>query len=136
MTEFTPISALIGGGLIGLASALLLLINGRIAGVSGMVSGLLKNANQNPSSLFFICGLVLAGFVLPMFGFELAASLEQNSVELILAGLLVGVGTVIGSGCTSGHGICGIGRFSRRSIVATCIFMLSAMITVYILRVI
>lgn len=128
----TPVSALAGGVLIGLAAALLLVLNGRIAGISGILGGLLQPAaSDNAWRVCFLLGLVAAPwmysqvFVLP------EAQVSQGANLLIIAGLLVGFGTRLGGGCTSGHGVCGIARLSPRSIVATMIFMAMAMLTVY-----
>ncbi len=138
MENFTPVSALIGGGLIGLASGLYLLLNGRIAGISGIVGGLLspsKDGSAMIERLAFVLGLII-GPLLLMSG----TSIEAQSVVssplpvIIAAGLLVGIGTTIGSGCTSGHGICGLSRFSLRSLVATLSFMAAGFITVLITR--
>ncbi|MFV1849633.1 MAG: YeeE/YedE family protein [Porticoccaceae bacterium] len=138
MENFTPVSALIGGGLIGLASGLYLLLNGRIAGISGIVGGLLspsKDGSAMIERIAFVLGLII-GPLLLMSG----TSIEAQSVVtsplpvIIAAGLLVGIGTTIGSGCTSGHGICGLSRFSLRSLVATLSFMAAGFITVLITR--
>ncbi|GGA63822.1 membrane protein [Neiella marina] len=130
MTEFTPISALLGGALIGLGAACLLLINGRIAGISGIASQLLRKPNPDWWwRLAFAAGLITAPvlFFQPTDMPEL--SLHSNWL-VIVAGLLVGIGTKIGSGCTSGHGICGMARLSKRSIVATLVFMTTAIVVV------
>lgn len=138
MENFTPVSALIGGGLIGLAAGLYLLLNGRIAGISGIVGGLLSPSKDGAAMierLAFVLGLII-GPILLMSG----TSIEAQSVVtspfpvIIAAGVLVGVGTTIGSGCTSGHGICGLSRFSLRSLVATLSFMAAGFITVLITR--
>lgn len=138
MENFTPVSALIGGGLIGLASGLYLLLNGRIAGISGIVGGLLspsKDGSAMIERLAFVLGLIL-GPLLLMSGTSIEAqSVVTNPLPVIIAGgLLVGFGTTIGSGCTSGHGICGLSRFSLRSLVATLSFMAAGFITVLITR--
>ncbi len=127
---------LLGGGLIGLASALLLLFNGRIAGISGIVSGAMMPL-KNPQwawRMVFVLGLIAGGAVLT-FAFPQAFSgpLELPLPMAAGAGLLVGLGTRLGSGCTSGHGVCGIGRFSARSIVATITFISTGIITVWLL---
>src|SRR5262249_44778947 len=121
MTEFDPISALIGGGLIGLASALLMLLNGRIAGISGILGGVLTVPSEDKIwRLCFIAGLIVAPIILGLFGHVLAEPQMPASWPLIVvAGVLVGVGARYGGGCTSGHGVCGIARLSARSIVAT-----------------
>lgn len=129
-----PWDALRGGMLLGLAAALLLIMNGRIAGISGIVSGLLKPVKGEVSWRFlFVLGMVISGALAPLIGFNVPESLPVTSVFWVaLAGLLVGVGTKLGNGCTSGHGICGMGRLSKRSIVATCVFMAVAFVTVFV----
>ncbi|MCF2950003.1 YeeE/YedE family protein [Paraglaciecola aquimarina] len=127
------VEAFVGGMLIGLGAILLMLLNGRIAGISGIVNGALSGFSvQTFWRWAFILGLVVAPFVASITGFTLPTSLPVDTATLVIAGLIVGVGTQIGSGCTSGHGICGIGRLSKRSIVATMIFMGSAITTVAI----
>lgn len=125
---------LAGGMLLGLSAALLLLMNGRIAGISGIVSGLLKpTKGEWQWRLLFVVGMLISGAVMPLLGVTFPSSLPVSSWGMVaLAGLLVGVGTKLGNGCTSGHGICGMGRLSKRSIVATCVFMAVAILTVYI----
>ncbi len=139
MTEFTPGAGGVGGALIGLASAGLLLSHGRIAGISGLVGrSLLPDADDASGSswrLLFLLGLPLGAWLaggLPFAhgGFEITTNLPL----LAAGGLLVGVGTQLGNGCTSGHGVCGIARGSRRSIAATCLFMASAALTVFVVR--
>ena len=129
-----PWSAFAGGMLLGLAAVLLLMVNGRIAGISGIVAGLLKPQKDDVSwRLLFLMGMVVAGLTAPLFGVQLPEySDELSGWSVIVAGLLVGIGTKLANGCTSGHGICGMGRLSTRSIYATCIFMAVAMFTVYI----
>ena len=136
MNNFTPISAIIGGILIGIAAVILLLFNGKILGVSGIVSRtIFKPVLGSICSWAFLLGLVL-GVVVYRFIFsgQLMIEIEASPPVLILAGLLVGFGTRLGSGCTSGHGICGIARFSKRSIAATGSFMLLGMMTVYFMK--
>lgn len=133
--HFTPWSALAGGMLIGLAAALLMLFNGRIAGISGILGGLLPPARGDAAwRLLFLLGLVLAPLLWrafhPLPGLQVAAS----PAMLVAAGLLVGVGTRYGSGCTSGHGVCGMARLSPRSVAATCTFVGAGFATVYVLR--
>lgn len=134
MTEFTPISALLGGMLIGVAAAGLLLLNGRIAGISGIMGSALTSGDERPWRLVFLIGLPLgalgASVALGGVAFHLAAS----PTLLVVAGLLVGVGTQVGSGCTSGHGVCGLARFSGRSLVATALFMVVAALVVFARR--
>lgn len=136
MENFTPFSALLGGGLIGLAAAILLLLNGRVAGVSGIVGDLLRPAGNDLAwRIAFVAGLIAGpiGYQL-VTGDWLSVTIDASTPSLIVAGLLVGFGTSLGSGCTSGHGVCGIARLSRRSMTATVVFMLAGMVTVYIVR--
>ena len=136
MENFTPLSGAIGGALIGLAAALLLALNGRIAGISGIVGGLLPpRAGDMGWRLLFVAGLAIGALVVRVFtGEPLAAPAGTSFFMLVLGGLLVGFGSRLGSGCTSGHGICGLARFSPRSMVAVATFMGSAMVTVFVLR--
>lgn len=133
--NFTPWTSLAGGLMIGIATALFLVFNGRIAGISGIVGGLLTPARGDIAwRLAFVGGLVLSPLV-----FSSIAPLPQVHIEagypvLILAGLLVGIGTRYGSGCTSGHGVCGLSRRSPRSMVATVAFMFAGFVTVYVVR--
>ena len=129
-----PWDALAGGVLLGISASGLLLLNGRIAGISGIVSGLLTPKQGEVSwRLLFVIGMMASGLLAPVVGFTLPETLPVSSFFWVgLAGLLVGVGTKIGNGCTSGHGICGMGRLSKRSIVATCIFMAVAIATVFV----
>ena len=136
MQNFTPISAFIGGIFIGTSSVILMWFNGRIAGISGIFHGLFKyNLNDYWWRVLFIIGL-LVGVQIYYFipGIQFTPRTNYPIFLLIIAGFLVGVGTKYGGGCTSGHGICGIARFSLRSIVATIIFIASGMITVFILK--
>lgn len=139
MENFTPISALIGGGLIGLASGLYFLLNGRIAGISGILGGLLSPGKERSSVLFerlaFIIGLVAGPLIMiNATGIKAQSVVTSSLPVIIIAGLLVGFGTTIGSGCTSGHGICGLSRLSLRSLVATLSFMAAGFVTVYVTR--
>jgi len=123
-----------GGALIGLSAVLMLLFNGRITGISSIVGSLLVNkpSNEQLWRLMFIIGLLLgAGIYIAIYG-ELNIHMQASRSLLIISGLLVGVGTNLGSGCTSGHGVCGIARLSKRSITATLIFISVAMLTVFI----
>ncbi len=132
---FTPLSAFAGGLLIGVATALLLLLNGRIAGISGILGELLHpKRNDIAWRLLFIAGLIISPLVYQLFHVLPDATITANTGTIVIAGLLVGIGTRYAAGCTSGHGICGISRLSPRSIVATLVFMLSAGITVFIAR--
>ena len=131
MIEFTPISALLGGCMIGIAVTLLLKFNGRIAGISGIVNSALKlQKNERLWRVLFILGLVIGGYLFQFFMGERLITREGFPLfQLLLAGLLVGYGTRMGSGCTSGHGVAGIARLSPRSIIATVIFVATGMIT-------
>lgn len=136
MTEFTPISALAGGALIGLAAALLMLLTGRIAGISGIFGGCLTlGASDRTWRLAFIAGLLAAPLLGALIQFPLSLpEMPKSWIVIAVGGLLVGFGTRLGGGCTSGHGVCGIARLSPRSITATCVFMLTAFIVVFITR--
>jgi uncharacterized membrane protein YedE/YeeE len=135
MYHFTPLSGLIGGALIGLAATLLMLSAGRLAGVSGIVGGFLTTASDRAWRLAFIVGLIAAALIGPLLGTPTAAHLSSSNLVLYAAaGLLVGFGSRMGNGCTSGHGVCGFARFSTRSIVATLVFMATAIVTVAIVR--
>ena len=133
--NFTPWSSLAGGLLIGVSTAMFLLFNGRVAGISGILGGLLRpKAGDVGWRIAFLLGLLAApllyGLAAPLPGVRIDASMTT----LIVAGLLVGVGTRYGSGCTSGHGVCGLSRLSPRSMVATAAFMLAGFATVYTVR--
>lgn len=124
MHDFTPWSALIGGALIGLGATILLLANGRLAGVSGIVAGLLTPRRGDIAwRAAFLVGLLIAGVVAAGLVPERLGSSPRGSLLLVLAGLLVGMGTRLSGGCTSGHGVCGISRLSIRSVVATALFV-------------
>ena len=134
MEHFTPVSGLIGGLLIGLATALMMLFNGKIAGVSGIVGGLLARQGSQVGwrRALFVAGLLLGAFIYILAtGGPIPVGLQASLPVMVVAGLLVGFGTRLGSGCTSGHGISGIARFSRRSIVATLVFFVTAIVTVF-----
>jgi uncharacterized protein len=134
-SSFTPWSALAGGALIGLAAALLALLNGRIAGISGIVGGLMgANAQDRLWRVAFLLGLVAAPFAWRVFGALPAAVIEADTPQLIIAGLLVGLGTRYAGGCTSGHGVCGLARLSPRSLAATLSFMAAGFLMVFVLR--
>ena len=134
-SAFTPWSSLAGGVLIGLAAALLILFNGRIAGISGIVGGLLRPApGERAWRLAFLAGLVGAPLAWLAFAPLPAATVDAGTPLLVAAGLLVGAGTRYGSGCTSGHGVCGVSRLSPRSLAATGLFMLAGFATVYLMR--
>jgi uncharacterized membrane protein YedE/YeeE len=136
MVNFTPISAAIGGGLIGLSAVLLMLLTGRIAGISGIFGGLLDPGNNDKGwRVAFIAGLILAPVISGWIGYAMSTpKMPASWTVIIAAGLLVGFGTRLGGGCTSGHGICGVARLSDRSIAATVIFMLVAIVTVAVTR--
>jgi uncharacterized protein len=136
MSAFDPVSALFGGALIGLASALLMLLNGRIAGISGILGGVLTmSAGDKVWRIAFIAGLIVAPIIIGLLGHSLPEPEMPPSWALtVAAGALVGFGARHGGGCTSGHGVCGIARLSARSIVATVIFMVSAIAVVAIMR--
>ena len=136
MTNFTPVSAAIGGVLIGLAATLLMLLTGRIAGISGILAGCLDfGATDKGWRVAFIVGLVLAPLAGGLVGYPIASPQMPDGWSLIItAGLLVGFGTRLGGGCTSGHGVCGMARLSMRSVVATAIFMATAILVVALSR--
>lgn len=132
---FTPWLALAGGVLIGISAAMFVLLNGRIAGISGILGGLLKREPGDAGwRIAFLLGLLLAPTVYALFTALPARSIEASDGALVLAGLLVGVGTRYGGGCTSGHGVCGLSRFSPRSLVATLAFMGAGFATVFVTR--
>ncbi len=133
--HFTPMTALAGGLLIGLAAAIFALFNGRIAGISGIVGGLLRPRSGDIGwRVAFTAGLLLAPVLYRLFAPLPAPRIEATWGMLVLAGLLVGLGTRYGSGCTSGHGVCGLARLSLRSLVATGIFMAAGFATVFVMR--
>jgi len=133
--SFTPYSALFGGVIIGLATTMFLLLNGRIAGISGILGGLFR---PMPGDILwrvaFILGLIAAPTIWSAIAPMPAPQIDAGYGTLILAGLLVGVGTRFGSGCTSGHGVCGLSRFSLRSLVATISFMATGFAMVFVVR--
>lgn len=136
-THFTPWTALAGGVLLGIASAAFILINGRVLGISGILGGLLPPRRGDAGwRMFFLLGLVVAPFTLSLFAPTLisAPRIDAGDIAIVAAGLLVGFGTRYGSGCTSGHGVCGLSRLSPRSLVATLAFMASGFATVYVVR--
>lgn len=131
----TIIASLTGGLLIGFAAAMLVLFNGRIAGISGILGGLLQaDKGDKAWRLLFLLGLATAPFVYRLTLGLPVVTIEADTIELIIAGLLVGIGTRYASGCTSGHGVCGISRGSVRSIAATATFMAAGFVTVYLTR--
>jgi uncharacterized membrane protein YedE/YeeE len=133
--HFTPGMSLLGGVLIGISSALFILANGRIAGISGILGGLLS---RKPGDMLwriaFLLGLVAAPAAVVALTGPLTATIEANTEVLVIAGLLVGIGTRYGAGCTSGHGVCGLSRLSPRSLVATLAFMGAGMAIVFVMR--
>jgi uncharacterized protein len=132
---FTPWAALAGGALIGLAAALFMLLNGRVAGISGVLGGLLRPAGGDIGwRVAFLAGLIGAPLAYTLFAKLPQPRIEADLATLLAAGFLVGLGTRYGSGCTSGHGVCGISRLSPRSLVATGTFMAAGFATVYVIR--
>jgi uncharacterized protein len=136
MANFTPISAAIGGALIGLSAVLLMLFNGRIAGITGIAAGILDPLSSDRGwRATFVVGLIAAPLSAVLLGYSLPiVQMPPSYITIAVAGLLVGFGTRLSNGCTSGHGICGIARLSPRSIVATGIFMVAAIIVVAVTR--
>ncbi len=134
MTFSIPWDSLIGGMLLGISATLMLLMNGKIAGISGILTGLLTPKSRDFAwRLLFVVGMISGGVIgVKLLGHDGATDFGGSGIVLATAGLLVGVGTRLANGCTSGHGICGIGRFSKRSIVATCVFMAVAAVTVFV----
>jgi uncharacterized membrane protein YedE/YeeE len=136
MTEFTPVQSLLGGTLIGLSAVLLLVLHGRIAGITGVLSGLLPPvARDTDWRIAFLGGMIAAPLVYILaFGAAPALASPVSVPALVIGGVIVGAGVSLGSGCTSGHGVCGLARFSPRSLVAVLCFMSTAAITVFISR--
>ncbi len=136
LVHFSPYSSFAGGMLIGIATAILILFNGRIAGVSGILGQALNGGivRDNLWRIAFVMGIIAAPALWQIWVGEIEIVIQNNALWLMIAGLLVGVGTSYGSGCTSGHGICGLSRLSMRSLIATLSFMISGMVTVYIMR--
>lgn len=133
--HFTPVSALSGGLLIGVAAAMLALVNGRVAGVSGIVGGLLRPTRGDIAwRIAFFVGLIVAPIVYRLFVGLPEIHIDAGIGTLTIAGVIVGIGTRYGSGCTSGHGVCGVSRLSPRSAVAAAAFMFSGFVTVFIVR--
>lgn len=133
--HFTPLAALAGGALIGIAAAMFLLLNGRIAGISGVLGGLLRPTKGDMAwRIAFVMGLVGAPLVYVLFAALPEPQIDASYGTLIVGGLLVGIGTRYGSGCTSGHGVCGLSRLSPRSLVATGAFMGAGFVTVFVTR--
>jgi len=136
MESFTPITSAIGGVLIGIASAGLLMFHGRIAGISGIAGGIFRRVSGDTSwRVMFLVGLFVAGLGWSyFFPQDYLVEIDRSTGALAVAGLTVGVGTQVGGGCTSGHGVCGIGRLSKRSTVATISFMITAALTVFVVN--
>jgi uncharacterized membrane protein YedE/YeeE len=135
--NFTPIPAFLGGILIGLAVIILLVGNGRLAGISGIVDNLFFSKNNRLDNILFIVGVILGPIIYQAITKSIIPfSITTSIPVIILGGIFVGMGTKIGSGCTSGHGICGISRFSIRSIVATLVFLTTGVLTVLVMRII
>jgi uncharacterized protein len=136
MAHFTPIASLVGGMLIGLSASLLLLCDGKIAGISGIVAGMLSpKKNDTWWRIIFVIGLLTGGLLLALLAPQtLAIAITRFPAALILAGLLVGFGTRLANGCTSGHGVCGLSRGSKRSLIATAAFMATGAATVYVIN--
>ncbi len=133
IVNFTPVTATLGGMLIGLAVVVFFLFNGRLVGISGIAANALTEKNNRFDNILFLLGLVIGPILYSLFtNNEIKITISNSFILLIIAGLLVGIGTRISGGCTSGHGISGIGRFSLRSIVATITFMIVGILTVLI----
>ena len=133
--NFTPWASLAGGILLGLASAMFILVNGRILGISGIVGGLFRPKSGDVGwRLSFLLGLLVAPVLYFLVAGPTTARIDAGWITLVIAGLLVGVGTRYGAGCTSGHGVCGLSRLSPRSLVATLAFMGAGFVTVYLMR--
>lgn len=135
LENFTPYLSLIGGVLIGISSIILMLVNGRIAGISGLLGKLFLNESSAYFSwvLWFIFGLAIGPLFFTFFFGTIQSDMVASNVGLIVSGILVGFGTTIGNGCTSGHGVCGLSRFSKRSLFATCTFVFFGGVTVFII---
>ena len=131
-------NAVLGGALIGLAASILLFFNGRVTGVSGITAGIINPKTGDKSwRILFVLGLISGGLILRVVHPESFTIISKaTSFDYIVAGLLVGIGTVMGGGCTSGHGVCGISRFSVRSIVATIVFMITGLISLYVFKIV
>ncbi|HCG9899407.1 TPA: YeeE/YedE family protein [Vibrio parahaemolyticus] len=134
MLNVIPWESLFGGILLGISATILLLVNGKIAGISGIMNGIMSPKKGDYSwRLLFAVGMIAGGLIsVLMLGVAAPSTANLSSGMVIAAGLLVGIGTRLGNGCTSGHGICGMGRLSKRSIVATCVFMSVAGLTVFV----
>lgn len=135
ITEFTPYASLVGGILIGLSAVILMAFNGRVAGMTAMLGGVLEPRNaDSPWRLAFLGGAILAPLIATLLGAEFSFASPTTGVVLAVGGVIVGVGVTYGSGCTSGHGVCGLARLSPRSLVATLTFMATTLTTVTLIR--
>ena len=137
MENFTPFASMIGGALIGASAVVLMLLNGRIAGISGITAGMVSLSGATPDRgwrIAFLAGIIVAPLCLLLVTGRPDITFGAPLPVMILAGLLVGFGTVLGNGCTSGHGVCGIARLSTRSIIATAVFMAAGIATTFIVR--
>ena len=134
--NFTLLNSLMGGILIGIAATIIFFVNGRIMGISGILGNLIaaKETDQIYWRIIFILGVLIGPLIFILLFKEIKSEMVANTTLLIISGFLVGLGTSLGNGCTSGHGICGLSRFSIRSIVATLVFVISGMITVYLIN--
>ena len=136
MTEFTPLASSIGGILIGLSAVLLMALHGRIAGMTGILGGVIPPLSSDWQwRAAFLAGAIVAPAIwLAVTGMPIGFEVPINTTMMVVGGLIVGVGVTYGSGCTSGHGVCGMARFSPRSIVATIVFMAATFVTVFVVR--
>ncbi|QLG87837.1 YeeE/YedE family protein [Chitinibacter bivalviorum] len=134
LAHFTPLASLLGGALIGLTAGLMILLAGRVAGIAGIIGGLIGGAADKSWRLFFIAGLVISPLIWSLFAPLPALQMVTSPLGLIIAGLLVGIGTRYANGCTSGHGVCGLSRFSLRSLIAVLSFMGTGFVTVFIIK--
>lgn len=135
MSQFTPFSALLGGAIIGLSASLFMLMHGRIAGISGILGGLFdRDADDKPLRLYFLAGLAIAGILARALSASGLPTGDRSWLFAAIGGLAVGLGTQLGNGCTSGHGVCGISRVSPRSLVATVTFIAAGVLSVLALR--
>lgn len=136
MTEFTPWLSSLGGGLIGLSAVLLMAVHGRVAGMTGILSGIIPPFASDWSwrAAFLVGAIAAPALILSITGYAIPFESTTPTLWLIIGGIIVGIGAHYGSGCTSGHGICGMARLSRRSIVATLVFMASTALTVFVVR--
>jgi len=135
ITTFTPVEALLGGSLIGIAAVALMAVHGRVAGMTGILTGAILPKGDWDWRVAFLVGAIAAPVVITLLtGVALPLQADLPSWAIVLGGLLVGIGVTFGGGCTSGHGVCGIARLSRRSTVATATFMAATLVTVFVIR--